>query len=109
MATTYKTLGQLNPAATTLSTLYTVPGATSAIVSTIAIANLSGVSITYRIAVRVGGAAINNKHYIAYDISLPTATADTLTLGITLAATDVLSVYASTANVAFSAFGSEIT
>jgi hypothetical protein len=31
-----------------------------------------------------------------------------LTLGITMDATDVLSVYASTANLTFSAFGSEI-
>jgi hypothetical protein len=33
----------------------------------------------------------------------------TLTLGITLAATDVITVYASTANLTFSVFGSEIS
>jgi hypothetical protein len=32
-----------------------------------------------------------------------------LTIGITLAATDVITVYASTADTSFSAFGSEIS
>jgi hypothetical protein len=108
MATQYKTLGQVNPPATTLTTLYTVPALTSAIISTITVANL-GAAATFRLAVRVGGAAINNKHYLAYDVSLPAGLAQTMTLGITLAATDVISVYASTANLAFNAFGSEIT
>jgi len=35
MATAYKVLGQNNPAATTATTLYTVPGATSAVCSTL--------------------------------------------------------------------------
>jgi hypothetical protein len=39
MATTYKVLGQLNPAATTPTTLYTVPASTSTVVSTITICN----------------------------------------------------------------------
>lgn len=51
MATTYKVLGQSNPAATTATTLYTVPSATSAVCSTIVIAAL-GASTTFRIAVR---------------------------------------------------------
>ncbi len=109
MATAYKVLGQLNPSATTLTTLYTVPGATSAVVSSITVANLSGVTITYRVAIRPAGAAINNKHYIVYDASLPAGYAQSMTLGLTLATTDVVSVYASTANVAFNIFGSEIT
>jgi hypothetical protein len=46
--------------------------------------------------------------YIAYDVTLPANTSDTLTLGLTLATTDVVTVYASATNVAFSAFGSEI-
>ena len=108
MAETLKVLGQLNPSATTLSTLYTVPASTSAVVSSITVANLS-TAATYRIAVRPAGAAINNKHYIAYDIELPAGAADTMTLGITLATTDVVSVYASSANLAFNIFGSEIS
>ena len=108
MATTYKVLGQLNPAATTLSTLYTVPGSTSAVVSTLAINN-QGVSTTVRVAVRPANASIDPKHYIVYDVTLNANDSLFLTLGITLATTDVVSVYAGTANVAFNLYGSEIT
>ena len=108
MATTYKVLGQSNPSATTATTLYTVPAATSTIVSTIAVANL-GTSGTYRIAIRPAGASLANQHYIAYDGALNANDTVTYTLGITLATTDVITVYASSASFAFSAFGSEIS
>lgn len=108
MATTYKVLGQSNPAATTLTTLYTVPSATEAVVSSIVIANLAASSATFRIAVRPNGASIANSQYIAYDITVGASDSTVLTLGLTLDAADVLSVYASTTTVTFSAFGSEI-
>lgn len=108
MATTYKVLGQSNPSATTLTTLYTVPSATQAVVSSIVIANLTSSAATFRIAVRPAGASIANSQYIAYDITLGASDSTCLTLGITLGATDVISVYGSTANIAFSAYGSEI-
>ncbi len=108
MATTYKVLGQSNPAATTLTTLYTVPAATETIISTIVVANQAASAATYRIAVRVNGAGIAASQYIAYDVSLPANASDTLTLGVTVDATDVISVYASSATMSFSAFGSEI-
>jgi glucose-6-phosphate dehydrogenase assembly protein OpcA len=109
MATAYKVLGQSNPAATTLTTAYTVPAATSAVVSTITVANLTGTAATYRIAVRPAGASIANQHYVAYDVTVAASDTTSLTLGLTLATTDVISVYASTANLAFSIFGSEIS
>ena len=108
MATTYKVLGQSNPAATTLTTLYTVPASTSTVVSTITVANQAATAATYRIAVRVAAAGISAAQYLAYDVSLPANATDTLTLGVTVAATDVISVYASTATMSFNAFGSEI-
>jgi hypothetical protein len=73
------------------------------------VANLSASALTFRIAVRPAGAAINPKHYLAYNAVLSPATAQTLTLGLTLATTDVVSVYASSTEAAFSAFGSEIS
>lgn len=109
MPTTYKVLGQSNPSATTATTLYTVPAATSAIVSTITICNQAATAATYRIAVRIAGASLAAAQYIAYDVSLPANASDTLTLGVTLGATDVITVYASTATMSFSAFGSEIS
>lgn len=107
MATTYKVLGQVQPSANTLTTLYTVPAASSAVVSTIVVTNLGPSSTTYRIAIRPSGAAIDNKHYIAYDISVPTLDALSLTLGITLASTDVVSVESYSGLAVFNLFGSE--
>jgi ABC-type dipeptide/oligopeptide/nickel transport system permease subunit len=109
MPTNYKVLGQVNPSATTLTTLYTVPSATQAVVSSIVIANLTTSAATFRIAVRVAGSAISNEEYIAYDITVGASDSTVLTLGITLNATDVISVYASTTTIAFSAYGSEIS
>lgn len=108
MATTYKVLGQSNPAATTLTTLYTVPSATETVVSTITVANISASAITYRIAIRPNGASIATSQYLVYDATLAANTTTAYTLGITLDATDVISVYASDTNAVFQAFGSEI-
>jgi hypothetical protein len=109
MATTYKVLGQNAPSATTATTLYTVPSATSAVISTLVIANRAETTATYRVSIRPGGASQANQHYVAYDVAVNGADSTTLTLGITLAATDVVTVYASTADLSFNLFGSEIT
>ena len=108
MATSYKVLGQVVPAATTLTTLYTAPSSTSAVISTLVINNL-GLSTTYRVAIRPAGAAIDPKHYVVYEAAISQYDSILLTLGLTLATTDVVSVYAGTANVTFQAYGSEIT
>jgi hypothetical protein len=109
MATTYKVLGQSAPSATTNTDVYTVGSGKSAVVSTITVCNRSAVAVTYRIAIRVAGAAISNEDYLAYDATVPANDSINLTLGITLAATDVVTVYASTANTSFNLFGSEIS
>lgn len=108
MATSYLVLGQSNPSATTNTTLYTVPASTEAVVSSISICNLASSSATYRIAVRPAGASLANVHYLAYDVTVGAADTTILTVGITLEATDVITVYASTANLVFHAYGSEI-
>jgi len=108
MATTYKVLGQVNPSATTATTAYTVPSATETVISTITVCNLGAAPASYRIAVRPDGETLANKHYIAYDATLAPQDTQTLTLGITLNASDVVTVYASTATFAFNLFGSEI-
>lgn len=102
-----KVLGQSNPSATTATTLYTVPSAKQAVVSTLVVANLASTAATFRVAVRVGGATLANSQYIAYDVTVGASDSTALTLGITMAATDVLTVYASSANLTFSAFGDE--
>ena len=108
MATVYKVLGQVNPSATTATTLYTVPSATSTVCSTLSVANL-GVSTTFRVAVRPAGATLANQHYIVYDSAINSGSAVFLTLGVSLATTDVVTVYAGTTNLAFGLFGSEVS
>jgi hypothetical protein len=110
MATAYKVLAQSAPSATTETTLYTVPAGTSAVVSTMAIANQAGTSGTYRIAVRpAADASTTQKHYIVYGATVGASDSIMLTLGVTLAAGDLIRVYASSANMSFSAFGSELS
>lgn len=109
MPTNYKVLGQSNPAATTATSLYTVPAATQSIVSTITVCNQAAAACTYRIAVRPTGAALAAQHYVAFDVSLPAYATDTLTLGVTLGATDVITVLSSNATTSFNAYGSEIS
>jgi hypothetical protein len=109
MPTAYKVLGQSAPSATTDTTLYTVPAATETVISTIVIANRAATSATYRIAVRPNGATLATSHYIAYDANIPANDSIALTLGLTIDATDVVTIYASTANLTFGAFGSEIS
>jgi glucose-6-phosphate dehydrogenase assembly protein OpcA len=109
MPTAYKVLGQSNPAATTATSLYTVPAATDAVVSSISIANLAASDAAFRIAVRPAGATLANVHYLAYDVTVGANDTTIITVGITLDATDVITVYASTANLVFHAYGSEIS
>lgn len=108
MATRYKVLGQVAPAAETDTTLYTAPALTDTIVSTLTIANRSATAVAYRIAVRPAGAALANEHYVAFDATVNPNDSTALTLGITLAASDVLTVRAGTDNLTFSLFGTEI-
>lgn len=108
MAITYKVLGQVNPSATTPTTLYTVPSATSTVVSTITICNQASTNATFRVAIRPAGASLTAAHYLNYDSTVLANDTTALTLGVTLAATDVITVYASSATVSFSVFGSEI-
>lgn len=110
MPTVYKVLAQSQPAATTNTTLYTVPAATSTVVSTITVCNQTSTQQTYRIAVRPGGASLAGQHYIAFDVPLQANDTTAITLGITLAATDVITVYASAGtSLSFAAFGSEVS
>jgi len=108
MANAYLTLGQTLSTASTLVTLYTVPAATSAVCSSLVICN-QGATTNYRIAVRKAGAAIEAKQYLVYDQYINANDTITLTLGLSLATTDVVSVYAGTSTVSFNLFGTEIS
>ena len=109
MATAYKVLGQSAPSATTDTTLYTVPSATETVVSTIVIANRAASAGTYRVAIRPNGATLANSHYLAFDVAIAANDSTALTLGITIDASDIITVRASSADMTFTAFGSEIS
>jgi glucose-6-phosphate dehydrogenase assembly protein OpcA len=109
MPTVYKVLGQSSPAATTATTLYTVPSSTSTVVSTITVCNQASTAGSFRIAVRPAAATLAAQHYVAFDVPIAGNDTTALTLGITLATTDVVTVYASSASMSFNAYGSEIS
>jgi hypothetical protein len=121
MATTYKVLGmtgaagatgngaQQLSAANTNYNLYTVPSTTSTVISTITVCNQASSAATFNILVRPAGATADTRHYISY--GTPIAGNDTiaLTLGITLATTDIVTINSSATTLSFAAFGSEIS
>ena len=103
----YKILGQAYPLADTETLLYTVPGGAQTIVSSIVCCNLSGDEAMFNISVSVGGAATSNQDYLFYEVIIPSNETFQASMGLTMAATDVIRVYSSTGELAFSAFGSE--
>jgi len=109
MAQTYKVLGQSAPSATTLTDLYTVPAATSAVGSTLSVCNRSATPTAFRASVAPAGAADATSQYFAYDAPIGANEVVTFTLGISLATTDKVRVYNTLATCSFSLFGVEIT
>jgi hypothetical protein len=109
MAETIKVLGQLSPAATTLTDLYTVPASTSVVVSSIVACNRDTSKGSFRVSVAVAGATDDPKQYLFYDVEVKAVDAIVATIGITLGAADVVRVYASSANFSFNLFGTEVT
>jgi len=107
MSDSLKVLGQIAPAATTETDLYTVPAATQTTVSSIVIANRDSGAATYRLSVSTAGSATGTKDYLIFDKALSGNTTDTLVIGITLNETDKIRAYASTANLSVNAFGCE--
>jgi len=110
LANAYKVLAQSDPTAETATDVYTVPAATEAVISTVIIANRAASANTFRLSVRPDGAAQADEHYIAYDVPIAANDSTTLTLGITLDAADVLTVYTgASATISVNVFGTEIS
>lgn len=109
MTTLYKVLGQSKPAAVVDATLYTVPAATVTVISTLTICNQASTVSTFCIAIRPAGAVLAAEHYLSYDVLIGGNDTIGLTFGITLAATDVVTVRSSTGTVSFIAFGAEMS
>jgi len=108
VANDYKILGQLRPATATYEDAYTVPAATQAVISTISVCSV-GPAAQYRVAVRKSGETISFKQFIAYDAQIMPGGSFFLTLGVSLGAGDLITVYSNNGNVSFGVFGGEIT
>jgi hypothetical protein len=110
LATTYKILGQQSPANTNNADLYTAPASTQTIVSSIVITNTSGTDTTFRIFARIAGATAGTDNALAYDTAISANSQVSFTLGITLSATDKITIRsAASGSLTFTAFGSELT
>lgn len=108
MTNTYKILGQQAPAATTDTDLYSV-STISAIASSIIICNRGATQATFRVSISSLGATTSNKDYIYYDLLIAANDTFIATIGVTLSSSDVVRVYASSSNLSFSLYGSEIS
>jgi hypothetical protein len=109
MATNFKVLGQIQSVANTLQDVYVVPNNANTIVSTINVCNQASTSDIFRVAIRPGNATIQSKHYIAFNTTVPPNDTVSLSLGLGLGQTDVITVMANTSSVSFGIFGTEIS
>lgn len=108
MADTLKILGQAALSATSNTDVYTVGVGKSATISTITVCNRASTSCTFRIQTAIAGAASNTAQYIFYDQQLEANSTYGITIGITLAATDVVRAYTDGASVSINIFGVEV-
>lgn len=107
MSDVLKVLGQLDAAATTAQDLYTAPNLAQVTCSTLVVCNRTAGGLTFRVSIRVAGVAANDKQYLFYDTAIAANTTLTVTIGMTLAQTDVVTTYASATGLSFSLFGVE--
>jgi len=108
-ANSYKVLGQANPlTSNTEVILYTVPSGFMAFASILNVCNTGATTGTCRIAVRPAGITSTTKTFIVYDTTINPYDGLLLTIGLSLATTDVVGVWASTSSFAFTISGSEV-
>lgn len=105
---TIKTPSFANPTANTLTTLYTVPADTTAVISTINVCNTASAANYFRIAATSGGSPVTG-NYLIYNMSIDGYETISFTQGITLDAGDLIAVYGASAGLAFNLFKMEVT
>lgn len=109
MATeTIKSPSYVLPLANTLTTLYTVPSSTQAVVSTINVCNTASTANTFRIAATSGGSPVLG-NYLIYNMSIDGYETVSFTQGITLSSGDLIAVYGASAGLAFNLFKMEVS
>jgi hypothetical protein len=108
----YKILGQVQPASTSNVDLYAVPSGAQAVISTLQLNNTGSVSSRVTIFARKFAGTLapaSASNALATEILVSPGQPISLTVGITLAESDVITVQSEIANlVTVHAFGSEI-
>ena len=105
---TLKTPSFVSPDADTLTTLYTVPAGTQAVISTINVCNTTASANTFRIAATSGGSPVTG-NYLIYNMGISSYETVSFTQGITLDEGDLIAVYSASAGLAFNLFRMEVT
>lgn len=108
MPTSYKILGQITPAANTLTNVYST-GSSSAIVGTITIHNFSDTNTSYSLVVRPTATTLNTEHFIIRGGVLPAREQITITGAVTMNANTILVANTGGSLTSFNAYGVEIT
>lgn len=113
MPTVYKN-AQLQGGAgvTTYGNLYNTTASSTAVLSTLAVANTASTSATYRISIVPASASASNpsaSNWIVYDAPISANDSVFLTFGMALGNSQFVRVSSSANTVTFSAFISEIT
>lgn len=103
----FKILGHAALSATTDTTIYTVAGGKSAVLSTVSVCNRGATAVTYRLALVPSGATLDTSHYVAYEATLPAYSTDYHRAGFTLAAGDFVVARCSTADLTVVVCGDE--
>ncbi len=112
MPQTFKRLGALAPSANTQTNVYVVPESTSAVVSTITVCNQTSDNHSYSLIVMDGSefsASAPAATFVVRGAVVPAADTVVLTMGLTMNANTILACNGSSAELSFSAFGSEVS
>ena len=108
MPATYEILGQISPAANTLTNVYST-GSSSAIVGTITIHNFSDSNASYSLVVRPIADTLNTEHFIIRGGVLPARELITITGAVTMNANTILAANTNSGSISFNAYGVEIS
>lgn len=105
-----KVLAQITPSAGVLTDFYVCPTATSAAISSIVVCNQNAATeIAFRISIAIGGSADTPAQYMYFDVPLIANDTFIATVGMTLAATDIIRVRTNNTVVSFQLFGVEVS
>ena len=110
MPTTYTRASvQGTTAVGTYATLYTVPAATTSVISTLAIVNTASANATYRIGFAPSATTPAAADWLIYDGTVPANDAIFLSIGASITTGTLIRVSSSANTVSFQAFVSEIS